>query len=537
MYHHEDTGKRPRMGFLFGCLVSVAIFGVPALSQENSSGIPSPTEKTVPASDVPVAGVMDVKYVNGNLSIIAEKADLKKLLEEIGRESSIDISVDSSIEGRISVSIVDVALDVALGRILDAIGEKNLAIEYEKQEETAAGASIRKVYIVRKVGMSPNSLESETKGTNLHEEQDNVIEYSSKSGFLRLSVKNIEISELFARIEDAVERTGRHYSIELSDPIQARITVYQDEDAVETILNKIILSLGVGKYKTEFSYSLIEKRLGKPKGVIYSISRRTKDEERQFIKVLNDHKSKGIMEYESGHLREAEEEFAQARLLDPLYAEGMVYIGKIYMQRMLFDRAIKYFLMSIDAEPSRTEALYELGMAYQAKGDYDNAVKYLEHYISVGIEVEKVKIARSALDRYMTVERKEYVARVKEAKKAMESREYQKAERGLLELIDKYPSETELYYSLGEVYFGVGKMTDVVEVIGKLVELYPQEPHHRMALCSIQLYLKQYEKSNACFTKVLELHSDSDLKRMAKGKLAEIEKLRIEGVWSSEEGK
>jgi hypothetical protein len=71
-----------------------------------------------------------VKYSKGLMSVSVKDADIGQLFKVIGEKTGIQVNLDPAIGGKVSAEFNDLSLEAGLQRILAAIGEKNLAVEY-----------------------------------------------------------------------------------------------------------------------------------------------------------------------------------------------------------------------------------------------------------------------------------------------------------------------------------------------------------------------------------------------------------------------
>lgn len=532
-----------RLGAVLGCLLTVVSFVASAVGQEKptisvaapASAIPgtgatssaAKTDAAIPDEDASASGTFEVGYQDGLLSVKAEKAEVMKLLKEIGRKTRINVMVDNgvTVTGRVSVAFQDEAPEAGLRRVLDALGEKNLTLHYyEHGSPGIPGVFAKDAWIKRKAKESTKDVGSAPKAGTVRDDRGNVISYSK--GWLTIDVKDIELGELIQRIQELVEEPERPFRIEASEPISAIITMKR-ADIPPHVLDDVVRSLGVSRYATHFDpWTRLTNQPGAPWGSLYRISRRKETQEREFIELLNGHKTKAMNYYEGGQLAKAEEEFAEALSLEPGFAEGKLYIGRIYARRKDFHAAIRYFKASLGIQPGLADALYELGVAYQAIGDHANAATSFERYVAEGKDREKQERAQSVVRQYRSEVGKAFVAKSEEAKKALADRQFEKAETIYRGLLAEHPDDFDLYQGLAQVYLATNRPRDSVELLQTLVARHPQEASYWFALGGIQMYLKDYDGAETSLAKGSELTKDSELVNRAKGLTREIKRLR-----------
>jgi len=88
----------------------------------------------------------------------------------------------------------------------------------------------------------------------------------------------------------------------------------------------------------------------------------------------------GISYYRKGFTDNAVDEFKKALALKPDYSEAHNYLGFMYLEKGQWDNAIKSFNDALSNVLYETpdKALFNLGMAYQGKKDYEKALKYFD---------------------------------------------------------------------------------------------------------------------------------------------------------------
>ena len=78
-------------------------------------------------------------------------------------------------------------------------------------------------------------------------------------------------------------------------------------------------------------------------------------------------------------------DFSRAIELDPDYAEAYFSRGVLYWRELRNAyRAIRDMTRVLELAPQRTEALFNRAMAYQIRGDHDQAIADLERYLVEG---------------------------------------------------------------------------------------------------------------------------------------------------------
>lgn len=96
------------------------------------------------------------------------------------------------------------------------------------------------------------------------------------------------------------------------------------------------------------------------------------------------HEWLGTVYLERGDATRAFAELKKSADLDPLNVATTAWLGESAYLNHHFEEAISYAQQTIDLSPKRQDAYAVMGLAYEAQGDYDDAVKSFTTYKSVG---------------------------------------------------------------------------------------------------------------------------------------------------------
>lgn len=184
---------------------------------------------------------------------------------------------------------------------------------------------------------------------------------------------------------------------------------------------------------------------------------------------------------EQGSYDEALKRFKRALDLDEGFAATHVALAALYMQMDRTDEALREMERAAELAPDNSVVLAQLGGLYAQGDDYDKAIVALERakdldptepriaswlgaayhdrsYVDAQRSVEEleraVKLAPSDPDNHYHLA-SAYVRRDDEGDK-------EKAVRALLRTLELDPERTEAYYSLGQLYMGLGQRQPAV---------------------------------------------------------------------------
>ncbi len=99
----------------------------------------------------------------------------------------------------------------------------------------------------------------------------------------------------------------------------------------------------------------------------------------------------GIIYFNMGDFKNAEENYKKAIYLNPNRPETYNNIGSLYIETGKYNDAIPYLLKCIEISPSFYIAYFNLGMAYYLKGDYKKAKEYFKKTLEIKPDFKPAK--------------------------------------------------------------------------------------------------------------------------------------------------
>ncbi|MCK5188284.1 MAG: tetratricopeptide repeat protein [Deltaproteobacteria bacterium] len=172
-------------------------------------------------------------------------------------------------------------------------------------------------------------------------------------------------------------------------------------------------------------------------------------------------------------------------------------MGKIYSEQNRFKIAISILKQSIVLEDNSTRAKNLLKKCQDRNQQWEERCKMLREKFSK--------------DSFPVRDKKEII--LESGNFYFRVKDYKRAEREYLEVIDQDPSLPEAYYHLGHTYFAMKDFDKGVEALSKALELAPNNPaiYRDLGLVSIDRGLM--EAAENFFLKALEFEpNDLELK-------------------------
>lgn len=167
------------------------------------------------------------------------------------------------------------------------------------------------------------------------------------------------------------------------------------------------------------------------------------------------HYQKGVYSYEIGEVEEAVSSFYDAIELDrdePLYS---LALGEAYFSYGNFEKAIEQFDAVLNAFPDQEEALYLKGSTLILMGEINEGISYLENIAK--LQPENLNVLVLLSDAY---------ERINDVNKAYEL---------LLRAIDINEFYVPALKRLGTIYYYAGQIENAKRIIGKALELEPED--------------------------------------------------------------
>ncbi|GAH37474.1 unnamed protein product, partial [marine sediment metagenome] len=176
----------------------------------------------------------------------------------------------------------------------------------------------------------------------------------------------------------------------------------------------------------------------------------------------------GFKEVKKKDWEKATDIYEVALKWDP-YEGGLYYdLGKIFMERGLYNTALKYFKESEKYFDLRGLP-QNLAIVYLAKGETDNAITELKRAISYQLREETMPPLYNELgNTYLKLEK------------------YELAETAFMDALKIDPNFVMAHYGLAGTYLGQNKIEKALVELKKVVELAPDSEEARYARDAVQ---------------------------------------------------
>ena len=135
------------------------------------------------------------------------------------------------------------------------------------------------------------------------------------------------------------------------------------------------------------------------------------------------------------HFEDAEKDYSVILVLNPALAEAHANLGIVYYLEFKYPMAAEALEKALKLRPDLSRARLYLGLSQSSLGKYSESIRSLEKALAGDIDVPYRKLARTNLARdYLSLDQDE------------------KAVTILKSLIDEYPQDTDILFTLGKAY-------------------------------------------------------------------------------------
>jgi len=215
-----------------------------------------------------------------------------------------------------------------------------------------------------------------------------------------------------------------------------------------------------------------------------------------------------------------------------MYLNSMVFLGRSYMQKSQYDRAIELFEQVLESEPNHNLAHASLGECYTYLHQPDNAIHHLErakdtintsffplevqnirYYMRyfLGKNLERKEQIEDALNEYQAaikIRPNEMDALVSLAKLYGRLKDYDNAHRTIDQAIMIKPGYPENYFTKGCFYLDEQKFDEALLYFQTTIE---REPQHNKAYLNLGMLYgmrRDVDSAESAYLKAIEINPD-----------------------------
>jgi tetratricopeptide (TPR) repeat protein len=150
-----------------------------------------------------------------------------------------------------------------------------------------------------------------------------------------------------------------------------------------------------------------------------------------------------------------------AAALNPHDGEAQYQLGLIYQQRRQYTEAIERFRKAVAIDPGETDAHFQLGRIAREQGRLKDALEHFQAVMDQNDKHSQNEILRELGAVYLA------------------ARQYQDARGFLADYIERRPYDPEGLYYLGQAFEGLGKAADARDAYTRAAEAVRTAPRYR----------------------------------------------------------
>jgi tetratricopeptide (TPR) repeat protein len=150
-----------------------------------------------------------------------------------------------------------------------------------------------------------------------------------------------------------------------------------------------------------------------------------------------------------------------AAALNPHDGEAQYQLGLIYQQRRNYTEAIERFRKAVAIDPGETDAHFQLGRIAREQGRLKDALEHFQLVMDQNDKHSQSEVLRELGAVYLA------------------ARQYQDAQRFLADYIERRPYDPEGLYYLGQALEGLGRAGEAREVYVRTAEAVRTAPRYR----------------------------------------------------------
>ncbi|MBC7863611.1 MAG: tetratricopeptide repeat protein [Bacteroidia bacterium] len=231
-----------------------------------------------------------------------------------------------------------------------------------------------------------------------------------------------------------------------------------------------------------------------------------------------------------GNIELAEEQFKESLKIDPTAPSAQYELGCIYRFNGLYDDALKYAKGAATTEPKNEwymllyiECLHNKKMYNEAASAYEKLIQQFpnksDYYRELAKEYVYAENYQKAIKTYDNMGQKfgktaeVYLAKIKLLRQLKKNAD---AENELKKLIEEYPTESNYYTYLAELYQESGQKEKAMAVYEKLLKIDPKNPYVHLALAD---YYRSQTNDSAFLREVKIAFKNPDLEVDQKVKI------------------
>jgi len=192
--------------------------------------------------------------------------------------------------------------------------------------------------------------------------------------------------------------------------------------------------------------------------------------------------------------------------ISPRSSFSYFLLGQLYLRRKDYDKSRSNYEKAIEIEPNYTNAYYGLFTLSTRLNQREKAKEYMATFRKLKAEDMKVlKDRNKAVDDLIDMQKGAAETYMLAGQMYQAGKNFQKAEELLKRATTLDPNNILCLERLASLYLTSNRITDAISLYGKISEINPKDPLCQLNIGILSVRLKQMDKAEKAFRKVIEI--------------------------------
>ncbi len=173
--------------------------------------------------------------------------------------------------------------------------------------------------------------------------------------------------------------------------------------------------------------------------------------------------------------------------------------GRVYRQQENYDKAIEQFNLQLEMVPQDADALWEIGLTYVYKEDYEEACKYIDKVKKISPDKEIFETKKGVL----------WLVYYNAGIFANQDKDFELAKQRFTQASEFEPDSVSTYMNLAIVYSNLEKEDSALVCYKRAIEIAPDNVEAHRNIGIEYKNIKEYDLAIEHFKKALDVESEN----------------------------
>jgi len=203
---------------------------------------------------------------------------------------------------------------------------------------------------------------------------------------------------------------------------------------------------------------------------------------------------------------EAIRELGEDIRISPRSSFSYFLLGQLYLRRKDYEKSRSNYEKAIEIDPDYTNAYYGLFTLFTRLKQRDKAKEYMAAFKKLKAEDMKIlKDRNKAVDDLIAMQKGAAETYMLAGQMYQAGKNFQKAEELLKRATAFDPNNILCLERLASLYLTTNRITGAISLYGKISEINPKDPLCHLNIGILSVRLKQMDKAEKAFRKVIEI--------------------------------